>query len=221
MAKKNEHQRVNDILLGPLERPLIQWLVARLPDWVTPDSLTAVSFLASILIGFSYWQTNFNASFLWLASFGFVLNWFGDSLDGSLARYRKIERPKFGYFIDHTVDAFTQFVIMLGLGLSPYVGLKFALFLLVGYFLVSIHTYITIYVRGIFRISYAGFGPTEARVFAIIVNAAFFFVGIPEIKVPLLGVTIYDFVVLVTGVLLIGTYLISGMRQAVELAAQE
>lgn len=219
MRKDKSHQRVNDILLAPLERPALQWLAGRMPAWVTPNVLTAVGLLAAVLIGVSYWLTNFSKHYLWLASFGFILNWFGDSLDGTLARYRKQERPKFGYFIDHTVDAFTQLVIALGLGLSPYVSFKFALFGLIGYFLVSIHTYITIYVRGIFKLSYAKLGPTEARLLAILSNTVIYFLGVPGLHFPFLKMTIYDVALILFGALLIFMFLISTVKQALELSA--
>lgn len=92
------HKRVNDILLAPLEKPLLQWLAARMPSWIVPDALTAVGVVGAVIIFGAYCSTNLNDNFLWLASFGFILNWFGDALDGTLARYRKIERPKYGFF---------------------------------------------------------------------------------------------------------------------------
>ncbi len=221
MKRPFQHLRLNNIWLAQLEKPALFYFCRRMPAWVTPDLLTALGFLAAIVIALSYWLSNLNPAFLWIASFGFVLNWFGDSLDGTLARHRKIERPRFGYFIDHTVDAFTQVIIGLGIGLSPYVDLKYALFLVIGYLLVSIHTYITIYVKGVFKISYGGVGPTEVRAFAILANTVFFFFGVPHYHIPLLGLTIYNFIVLLTGCFLIITYLVSGAKQALELAGKE
>ena len=83
MADTKSHRRVNDILLGPLERPALRWLAAHMPAWVNPDILTGVGILGSVVTFLSYWLTNINANFLWLASLGLVINWFGDSLDGS------------------------------------------------------------------------------------------------------------------------------------------
>ncbi len=221
MNKKQKHKRVNDILLASLERQAIAWLVRRMPAWVTPDLLTGLGLLAALVIAAGYALTNFDRNFLWLASFGLVLNWFGDSLDGSLARYRKIERPKFGYFIDHTIDAFTQFIVVIGIGLSPYVSFKFALFFLIGYFMVSIHTYITTYVRGVFKLSYGGFGPTEVRVLAFLGNIIIYFVGLPGFTVPLLQIALYDFLFLLTGSTLIVVYIVSTAREAVKLATAD
>lgn len=216
-----KHERANDILLGALERPLIRWLAEKLPATVMPDHMTLIGFFAAVLIAVSYWLTNFDRNFLWLASFGFVLNWFGDSLDGSLARYRKIERPRFGYFIDHTVDAFTQVIIGVGIGLSPYVRFEFALFVLVGYLLLSIHTYIAIFACGVFKISYGKFGPTEARVLAILINTLIYFVGSPTLNFAGFHITIFDGILLTVGILLIVVYVVSTLKNAVELATQE
>ena len=105
MADKESHKRVNDILLGPIERPALNWLAAHMPAWMTPDGLTIIGVIGAVIILVSYGLSNLEPAFLWLASFGFFVNWFGDSLDGTLARYRKIERPKYGFFVDHTVDA--------------------------------------------------------------------------------------------------------------------
>ena len=104
MGNIENHVRVNDILLSKMEKAALNWLVMRLPAWVTPDMLTFFGFLSAILIGVSYALTNLDKNFLWLANLGFLLNWFGDSLDGTLARHRKIERPIYGFYIDHVVD---------------------------------------------------------------------------------------------------------------------
>lgn len=173
-------ERINNILLGPLERPALAWMAKKMPAWMTPDLLTGIGLLATVLIFVSYILTNINPAFLWLASFGFILNWFGDSLDGTLARYRHIERPRYGFFIDHTIDAISEVLIFLGLGLSPYIDLRVASLFCIGYLLLSILTYIATYVNGVFRISFLKLGPTEMRVIAILINAFLFF--IPEVK---------------------------------------
>ena len=132
MTEVKPHQRVNDILLGPWERPALAWLAAHMPGWMSPDKLTAIGFAGAVLIMLSYALSTRSAALLWLASLGFVVNWFGDSLDGTLARYRKIERPRYGYFVDHTVDSFNEFLIIMGLGLSPYVRFDVACLALIG-----------------------------------------------------------------------------------------
>ena len=116
MSDIKDHKRVNDILLGPLERPALQWLAAHLPAWASPDLMTVIGIIGALVITLGYGLSRYNPAFLWLATLGFIINWFGDSLDGSLARYRHIERPKYGFFIDHVTDCVTEIIIILGLG---------------------------------------------------------------------------------------------------------
>jgi len=189
MPKVEKHKRENDILLGFLERPALNWLAAHMPMWVTPDLLTWLGIGASILIFVSYTLTNINPGFLWLASLGFVLNWFGDSLDGTLARYRHIERPRFGFLIDHWVDAISAVLIFIGLGLSPYVDLVVACMGAIAYLLVSIMVYLIAYVTNVFQITNAKIGPTEIRLIAIISNTAIFFIGDRPFNLPYFGMT--------------------------------
>lgn len=211
-----KHKRINDILLGPLERPAIQWLVERLPGWVTPDHLTFLGFLAALLVGVSYWLTNFDARFLWLASLGFIINWFGDSLDGNLARYRKIERPQYGFFIDHTVDTISEVCIFLGLGLSPYVSFELACIALVGYLCMANLVYITTSVKGEFRISYGSLGPTEVRVIAILANSLIFLVGNPILNLPFGKISLYNTILITITCLLYFFFFYTTITQAIE-----
>ncbi len=217
------HKRVNDILLGPLERPALQWLAARLPEWVTPDMLTGLGLFASILIFAAYTATNLNPAFLWLASFGFVLNWFGDSLDGTLARYRHIERPRYGFFVDHIVDAASEVLVFLGIGLSPYVRFDLAIVTLVGYMLMSNLVYITTYVNGVFRISYIKLGPTEIRLIAILANTTVFLIGNPLLHLPfrLGSFSFYNLVAVALSILLFSVFIVVATLQALDLNRQD
>ena len=219
--EEKKHTRVNDILLGPLERPALQYFSAHMPAWVTPDILTIIGILGAVLIMLAYALTNVSNLFLWLASIGFVINWFGDSLDGTLARHRKIERPKYGFFVDHTVDAFSQVLIFGGLGLSPYVRLEVALFALVGYLLMSIYVYVDTYVSGTFKLSYGKFGPTEMRAIAVLANTIFFFLGIPLLTFSFGEISVYDLLVLTIGLLLFVVFVTTITRRARELSRQE
>ncbi len=206
--QNNEHTRVNKILLGPLERPALAWLAKKMPSWVTPDVLTMTGFAATLLIAASYILAHRSAGFLWLASFGIVLNWFGDSLDGTLARYRKIERPRYGFFIDHTMDGLGEVIVMMGIGLSPYVDFRIAMIALVGYMLMANLVYILTYVSGEFRISYIGLGPTEVRLILIITNILIFFLGNPTVNTRWGEYSIYNAVVIGLAVLLFSIYIV-------------
>lgn len=221
MAEKRKDKRVNDILLGPLERPALKWLASKMPKWVTPDILTGIGVLAAFLSAFSYYMTNFDKNFLWVASLGFVINWFGDSLDGNLARYRKIERPKYGFFIDHTVDTFAEFVIMLGIGLSPYVQFEIAMVALIGYLLMSIFVFIKTYVRGVFQLSYSKIGPTEVRVVIILANTLIYFIGNPKVDLSFTVLSVYDLIAIIAAIILIALYLVSMLKEAVILNNME
>jgi archaetidylinositol phosphate synthase len=215
MPDIKSHKRVHDMLLGPLERPALQWLCAHMPAWANSDFMTVVGIIGSLVTFFSYWLTNIDKNFLWFASLGFVINWFGDSLDGTIARYRKEERPKFGFFIDHTIDAISQVFVFTGLGLSPYVRLEFALLALIGYLLMSILAYVGAFVSGEFKISYARIGPTEMRLIAILANTSFYFVGNPVIKTAYQPVSVFDLVVLIIAVVLMVAFIVTTTGQAV------
>lgn len=218
MSEPKPHERVNDILFGPWERPALQWLAEHMPRWVTPDVLTSIGVIGSLMTFAGYWASSSAAAFLWLASLGLVINWFGDSLDGTLARFRKIERPKFGFFIDHTVDAISETLIVFGLGLSPYVSFEIAAVALIGYLLMSVLVYVRTYVSGVFRISYGHFGPTEVRMIIIALNAVLFFVGVRKVSLWFGEVSIYDVAIGGLGAALISVFLVSTAVEGRQLA---
>lgn len=149
--------------LATSEKRLLVWLAARLPDIVTPDHLTLTGLVGAALSGLGYAASAQSPMFLWLAIGGLLLNWFGDSLDGSLARYRGIERPQYGFFIDHTTDILSQVFIFFGLGASPYMRLDIAFLALLSYWMAALLTFIRAVATQVFQISYFGIGPTEIR----------------------------------------------------------
>lgn len=170
-------ERIQRNLLAIGERRLLTWLSAHMPLSVTPDRLTTLGFLGAAGVGAGFALSSFDPAWLWVAVACFFINWFGDSLDGSLARFRKIERPNFGYFIDHSSDALGNLLIMLGIGLSPYVELEVALYGLAAYLLLSIHTFLSARVTGEFNLTYLSGGPTELRIVLIGMAACMFFFG--------------------------------------------
>jgi phosphatidylglycerophosphate synthase len=214
MPDIEDHKRVHDMLLGPLERPTLQFLAGKMPAWVNPDMLLGFGLFGSLITLISYWLTNFNSAFLWLASLGFMINWFGDSLDGTLARYRKIERPKYGFFVDHTADSLSTVMIFIGLGLSAYVRLDIALLACIGYLLMMVLTYINTIVGGEFKISYGKVGPTELRIFAVIVNMIVFFYGNPLLRLPFGTISAFDLAILAIAVALFITFIVSSIKDA-------
>jgi len=221
MGDIKDHKRVNDILLGPLERPALQWLAAHLPARATPDHMTVIGIVGALIIMISYGLSRFEPAFLWLASLGFIISWFGDSLDGTLARYRHTERPKFGFYIDHVTDVLTEIIIILGLGMTPYVSFSVASLLCIAYITMSVLIYVRMNVTGEFKISYSKLGPTEIRVLAIILNTVMFFVGISRIEFTLgslpLSVSTYDLVVSAISLLLIYFFAETSIKQSIAL----
>ena len=162
--------REKKFLLAVPERRVLEWIARRLPGWVKPDHLTALGVVASIAVAAAYVLSNGDETWLWAASALLVVHWLGDSLDGTLARVRKSERPRYGYYLDHLVDAFATAAIGIGLGLSPYMLLAVGLAIVVAYLILSINTYLETHAFGVFTLGYGRFGPTEARLMLIAVN---------------------------------------------------
>ena len=169
--------RIQQNILARSERRLLNWLCARLPAWVTPDQLTTLGFAGAVLVAAGYLLSGFDSEWLGLSLAGYIVNWFGDSLDGSLARWRGIERPNYGYFVDHSVDAIATLLMISAIGMSPYMRLDVALMGVIGYFLLSIHTFISAKILGEFRLSYMAGGPTELRLMLMAMTALMPIVG--------------------------------------------
>lgn len=165
-------ERVNRGLVSILEQRVLLALAQLLPEAVKPDHLTALGFTSLLAVGFSYWYARYSAAGLWLAILFLALNWFGDSLDGTLARVRGKQRPRYGFYVDHVLDACGSVFLFAGLALSGYMSERIAVGLLVAYFLVSIEVYLATYAVGRFHLSFAAFGPTELRLLLIAGNIA-------------------------------------------------
>ncbi len=220
-TSKKTDERVNDIFFGPLERPALKWLCEKMPAWMNPDILTAIGVLGGLLIAVSYWLSSYNTNFLWLVDLGLVINWFGDSLDGNLARHRKMERIKYGFFVDHAIDTFIQTVIFVGLGLSPFIGFNFAMLALVGYMQMAIFIYIVTAVTGVFKISYGKIGPTEMRVLLIAVNAVFYFASNPTLDFSFATISLYNLITFAAAIGLQAYYIFFAIKQALILNKQD
>jgi phosphatidylglycerophosphate synthase len=151
-------------LLAPLEKKILFGLARRMPAWVSSDHLTSIGFGGMIMAGVCYALAQWNSLTLVAAVVCLGINWFGDSLDGTLARVRNRQRPRYGFYLDHVLDSFGAIFLIGGLGLSGYMTGTIAMGLLVAYFLLSIELYLATYCVGIFRLSFSIWGPTELRV---------------------------------------------------------
>jgi archaetidylinositol phosphate synthase len=210
--------RVNRISLGPLERRIIPWLAKRLPAWVLPDHLTILGIFAALLIGLSYWLTRYSLDWLWLWNFALLLHWYADSLDGSLARARHIERERYGFFIDHYCDTIAVFLICLGMGLSPVMDLRIALLLIIGYYAMMTLVYLVSLARDVFKISFAGLGPTEVRLAIVLVNLAVWSFDNPTFQVFGHSLTLFSLCGVFVMAVLSGFYLLFGDLERRKLA---
>ena len=164
--------RLQQSLSAVVEKKTLLWMAARTPKWISSDHLTALGFGAQFLAGVGYALAGWNKQFLWLASLFIAVNWLGDSLDGTLARFRNQQRPRYGFYVDHMADTFGAAFLMGGLALSGFLHWQVAAGMLVGFLILSIESYLTTYTIGKFHMSYALFGPTEIRILLIIGNVA-------------------------------------------------
>lgn len=167
-----EAEREPNFLLAKAEKRLLRAIAGRLPRWILPDDLTLLGIAAALAICAAYQLSNESSVWLWVASGLLVVHWLGDSLDGTLARVRGIQRPRYGYYLDHLVDAAATAAIGIGLGLSPYMLLSVGMLLVVAYLVLSINVYLESYALGRFSIGYGLFGPTELRLLLIAINSA-------------------------------------------------
>src|SRR3954447_19244945 len=162
-------------MLAAVEKKTLIWMAERMPPWVNSDHLTGLGFAAMIAAGLCYWAASWDRRFLLVVIAALVVNWFGDSLDGTLARVRNRLRPRYGFYVDHITDAIGTFFLLGGLGLSTYMSTNITLGLLIAYFLLSIEVYLTTYTIGTFHLSFWSFGPTELRLLLCIGNIALFY----------------------------------------------
>ena len=189
-------RRTTKALLADPEKRLLVWVAARLPRWVLPDHLSLLALAGAVIITGCYALSNLRESWLWGANFGLFVHWLGDSLDGTLARHRRIERPKYGFYVDHLADALATVAIGIGLGVSPFMLLSVGFAIVIGYLVLSINVYLETIVHGQFRFGYGVIGPTEARILLIILNTIALFTRPLDFSVTFfgrtVGLTIFD-----------------------------
>ena len=211
--------RVQENLLARTERRLLNYFCARMPAWVTPDRLTSVGMIGALMVFGGYLASNLGDAWLWLAIGGYVVQWFGDSMDGSLARFRRIERPRYGYFLDHSCDGLATTLVVVGIGLTNYVMLEIALIALAGYLLLSIHAFLAVRVLGELKLSYLNAGPTELRLFLIAMTMAMIAAGSEPVLRGMF--TWFDMVVGAIGLSLIALFVLQTLATARRLAVDE
>lgn len=185
-----QSKRIQTSILNGVEKKFLVWCAAKMPTWVTSDMLSFFGATGALVIAAGYILSDYNIQWLWLSSFGFIMHWFGDSMDGTIARVRNTQRPIYGYYLDHTLDAITESFMFLGLGLSNLIRLDIAMLMFAIYLMLTINVAINAHLKKEFKLTYFGLGPTEFRVLAIIINTVMIFV--PCLRQPLVSVSVFS-----------------------------
>lgn len=166
--------RIQESLVASAEKKSLIWMARRTPTWINSDHLTAMGFVSQCLAGVCYGLARINPDALLVSIVFLALNWLGDSLDGTLARVRNRQRPRYGFYVDHITDTIAALFLMGGMAVSGYVHAEIALGMLIAFLMLSIEAYLATYTLGRFRLSYFKFGPTEIRILLAIGNVALF-----------------------------------------------
>ena len=215
-------ERIQTSILNAVEKKALIWLAHRQPRWMTSDMLTYIGVFGAAICALGYYLSNYHVYWLWLSSFGLLINWYGDSLDGTLARVRQLQRPKYGFFIDHSLDAITVCFMCLGGGLSSIFKMEVAMLILIGYLVLSIYTYICTIIKDKFLLTYGGgFGPTEMRLAIILLNTVVMYTPWVTIRYNVHGYEfgVYDVVGFVIAVILFVMWLVQFLKDRREMAA--
>ncbi len=220
MADKKAVRIQNSILNGA-EKKALAWLAERQPKWVVSDMLTLVGIIGALMIGAGFVLCSKNINWLWLSIAGFVVNWYGDSLDGTLARVRNTQRPLYGDYLDHTVDCFNEAFMFLGLGMSYLMRLDIALMILIVYLFLTVNVSVNAHLKSEFKLTYGKLGPTEFRVIAcLLIMCVIFFPCIREFHTSMhflgreVALTALDIAGLVILAVLVLIYLVTVIQDA-------
>ena len=158
------HQREQGSWLAATEKRLLERMAQRMPAWLTPDQLTLLGLGAMLMAGCAFWAAQYRPAMLLLVVVALGLNWFGDSMDGTLARVRRCQRPRYGFYVDHVVDLLGTAFLMGGLAMSGFMSPLVAIVLLAAFFMVEAEVYLATHVCRVFRMAFLRIGPTELRI---------------------------------------------------------
>jgi archaetidylinositol phosphate synthase len=214
------HTRINTGLLAGVEKRSLVWLAHRLPSWIHSDHLSAIGLVGMVAVGAAFAAGGSHVWALPLVSVALAVNWFGDSLDGTLARVRNQQRPRYGYYVDHVLDVLGTAFLFAGLMLGDHITPMVAMMLLAAYFAVMAEVFLATAARGAFRMSFVGFGPTELRL--VLAAGAFALMRDPHVAIPGVGTfQLFDVGgVVATGGLVVA-FLVSSLGNGRALYAEE
>jgi phosphatidylglycerophosphate synthase len=221
MEQQKSYARVQQSWLAAKEQVVLVSIAKSLPSGIKPDHLTALGVFGSLLCCIGFVASAVSPLWLWLAAIGLVLNWGGDSLDGNLARLRRTERPRYGFFVDHTSDIVSQALIFMGIALSPYVRFETGCLLLMSYWLAAMFTFIRTIAVQVFQISYFGIGPTEIRIGLLLYVASLLTLGPLPVATRMGVLSIMDMLAMVIFGVVMVSFSVMTLREARRLAALE
>jgi phosphatidylglycerophosphate synthase len=213
------HVREHRSILAAAEKRLLIFIAERLPRGINSDHLTSLALAAMGLAGAAFAAARWDRRALWLVVVALALNWFGDSLDGTLARVRRAERPRYGFYVDHVLDIAGATLLFGGLACSPFITPSIALTLLIAYLLVAGEVFLATAVRGVFKMSVGGIGPTELRI--ILAAGAMALLRDPHVSIGTLTVRLFDLGGALAAAGLLAVFVVSVLRNASALAVAE
>lgn len=219
--KRDAQEAINTGLTAKTEEKLKEIICPRIPKWMSPDHLTVIGILGIIIVSVGFVLGFLNRYYLTLVPLGLIINWFGDSFDGSIARYRKKTRPNYGYYIDKIIDAVVIIIFALGLGLSGFVKIEVALLMACVYLALMLNVDLLVYVKGQSKNSFGWFGPTEIRIIGIIVAIIMFFVPVNSYDIYGYLVSQYDIVVFVLSVVMFLILITDIIRNGIKLHRED
>jgi phosphatidylglycerophosphate synthase len=214
-----EHKREQHSVLAAAEKRLLIFIAQRMPRVIHSDHLTSLALAAMALAGAAFAAARWDRRALWLVVIALALNWFGDSLDGTLARVRHAERPRYGFYVDHVLDIVGATFLFAGLACSSFMSPAVALAMLIAYLLVAGEVFLATAVRGVFRMSFAGVGPTELRI--LLAAGAIALFRDPHVALGLATVRLFDLGGMIGIAGLIAAFALSVLRNATALAVAE
>ena len=212
-------RRVNQALTASVEKRALQWMAERAPSWVSSDRLTVLGLVAQIAAGIFFAWSRYHRQALLLVIVCVVLNWLGDSMDGTLARIRQQQRPRYGFYVDHMVDVFGAVALMCGLGYSGMLHWQTAMALLVGFLVLAAESYLATYTLSSFQLSQGIFGPTEIRILLIVGILAV--LHSPSCTVFGHQILLFDLGGAIAATVMFGMAIATALRHTAELYRQE
>ena len=215
--KRDRQNAINTGITAKVEEDIKEWVCPRIPKWINSDHLTILGVIAIFIVAVGFILGFSERLYLLLVPVGLFLNWFGDSFDGSLARYRKKTRPNYGYYIDHMVDAIVVIIFALGLGISGFVRIDLALLFAIMYMALMIHVELVTFVQNSFKYSFGLIGPTEMRIFGVLITIYMYIAPVEYFKVFNQYISQYDIAFLLMSIGMAVVLFFSILKKGIEL----